>query len=788
MKLLKYDHAPIYPLNPWQITEDSFPLKNNRLSETIFALGNGYIGIRGSFEEGITRNTSRSSDGIYLNGFYESVPIPHAERGYGYALNTQTLLNVTDSKIIDLYMEDERFSLERGTLLQYKRTLDMKEGYQTREMKWRSPRGKEVQITVKRLVPFLHRHLMVFQYQVEPLNFSGRITICSSLNGDVDNHIHEEYDPRFSASLGDLCLAVASITSSDTGAVMVQETKRSKLALACAMENHLRDGTPLASDTGQTPETVSTRVQIDAGEKEKVTLVKYVAYYTSRDYPVEDLPGLAEEMVTNAKMIGFQTLLDEQRQYCERYWDTVGISIEGDPKAEQGLHFNLFHLLQGAGCDGQTGIAAKGLTSEGYDGHYFWDTEIYMLPFFISVRPEEARKLIEFRYSILDHARTRARELSHEKGALYPWRTIAGEEGSSYYPASTAQYHINAAIAYAINKYIEITGDYSLMLEYGAEILFETARLWEDLGTYVPRKGNRFCYNEVTGPDEYSALVNNNCYTNLMAQWHLRFAYKTAQLLKQSYPEEYRRIAEKIKLQEEELQTWLLAAEYMYIPYDEVMQIHPQDDGFLDKEVWDFATTPADNYPLLLHYHPLVIYRFQVCKQPDIILAHFLLGDHFPLDQKRRDYNYYEPITTHDSSLSPSIFSIVSSELGYYEDAYRFFSISVRLDLDNIMKATHYGAHMANMAGSWLCLVNGFAGMRIKAGELSFDPYLPQNLRHYRFRLIFKECRLEVYVKENSVTYKLLEGDTISFIHRGEKVILSDGGKANYILTDLKQK
>ena len=785
MKFLNYEHSPAYPLNPWQITEESFPSKNNKLGETIFALGNGYIGIRGSFEEGLNRNTSRSIDGIYLNGFYESVPIPHAERGYGYAQNTQTMLNVTDSKIIELYLEEERFNAESGTLLHYKRTLDMKEGCQTREMVWKSSQGREVQITIKRLVPFLHRHLIAFQYQVKPLNFSGKITICSSLNGDVDNHTHEEYDPRFSASLGDLCLSVSSIKSKDTRAVMVQETKRSKLTLACAMENHLLDVKTRTVDTEQSKKTVSTRFQFNAMEKKEVTMVKYVSYYTSRDYPAKDLSDLAEQLLIKAKMIGFKALLDEQRQYCERYWDTVGVSIDGDPAAEQGLRFNLFHLLQGAGCSGQTGIAAKGLTSEGYDGHYFWDTEIYMLPFFTSARPEEARKLLEFRYSILEHARRRARELSHEKGALYPWRTIAGEEGSSYYPASTAQYHINAAIAYAICSYIEMTGDFSFMVDYGAEIIFETARLWEDLGTYVPRKGNRFCFNEVTGPDEYTALVNNNCYTNLMAQWHLRFAYETAKLLEQSYPEEYRSLSEKIQLKEEELQAWRLGAEYMYIPYDETMQIHPQDDGFLDKEVWDFAATPTSNYPLLLYYHPLVIYRFQVCKQPDIILAHYLLGDRFTLEQKRRDYDYYEPITTHDSSLSPAIFSIVSSELGYYDDAYCFFSISARLDLDDIMKATHYGAHMANMAGSWQCLVNGFAGMRIKTGELSFNPYLPQNLQGYRFRIFFKECWLEILVKDNCITYKLLKGEDICFLHRGEKITLSNGESIDYKLPDL---
>jgi len=774
---LQPEHSLNYPLNSWQIIEDEYPIKNNLLSETIFSLANGYIGIRGSFEEGYSDNSSRSIDGIYINGFYESVPIPHAERGYGYAENSQTLLNVTNSKIIELYLEDECFKPGSGTILSYKRTLEMKTGCQVRKITWRSPQGREAEITVTRLVPFKHRHLLTFQYQVKPLNFSGKITIFSSLDGNVDNHTHVENDPRFSSSLGDLRLAVKKIKFGQSKAVMTQETKRSKLTLACAMENHLQEGRLLSAKGKESPEKVTNIFQIDARQNKSLVFCKYVAYYTSRDYPADDLPVLALKMVADARLIGFQALLDEQKQHCKQYWETVGVSIKGDQKAEQGLIFNLYHLLQVTGNKAQTGIAAKGLTSEGYDGHYFWDTEIYLLPFFASIKPEEARKLIEFRFNILDHARSRARELSHQKGALYPWRTIAGEEGSSYYPAGTAQYHINAAIAYAINKYIETTGDFSLMLDFGAEILFETARLWEDLGTYVPRKGNLFCFNEVTGPDEYSALVNNNCYTNLMAQWHLHFAYETAQMLKEKYPERFSQIASKIQLQEKELQNWLLAAKNMYIPYDESMQIHPQDDGFLDKEIWDFATVSADKYPLLLNYHPLVIYRFQVCKQPDVILAHLLLGDRFSLDQKRRDYNYYEPITTHDSSLSPSIFSVISSELGYFKNAYQYFLMAARLDLDNIMKATHYGIHIANMAGSWLSLVNGFAGMRIKANELHFNPYLPPELQQYRFRITYKSCWLDISVEERSAVYTLLKGNKICFIHQGEKITLLNGEK-----------
>ena len=778
MKKIRHQDSPFSFDHPWEVKEKAFSLNRNLLSESIFSIGNGYLGMRGSFEEGLIDAPKSSIEGIYLSGFYESVPIPQAERGYGFAVNSQTLLNVTDSKAIELELDGERLNLLKGEILSFKRILDMKKGYLFREMTWRSPQGKEVKITVKRLASFVYPHLLAFQYRVEPLNFSGKITIRSSINGAVDNHMHEEEDPRYSASLGGLGLSGSAIRSWDTGAVLNQKTTRSGLSLSCSMENAMVEGSSFDYSVEQIAESATVALQGEARQNQPVTLEKFVAYYTSRDHPDSNLADLAEEMTDKGCLIGFQSLLEEQTDYLNRFWEATGLAVKGDPPSEQALRFNLFHLMQAGICNGGVGIPAKGLTSEGYDGHNFWDTEIYMVPVFAMLYPEKARRLLEYRYKILDHARSRARELAHRKGALFPWRTIAGEEGSAYFPAGTAQYHINAAVAYAVRKYLEITGDYSFMLDCGAEMLFETARLWEDLGAYIPGKGGKFCLNEVTGPDEYTALVSNNCYTNYMAQWHLSYAYETAQILKEKYPESYTSLAEKLNLREEELAAWRKAAENMYIPYDHTLQIHPQDDSFFDKEPWDLSKTPAEKFPLMLHYHPLVIYRHQVCKQSDIILAQLLLEDHFSLEQRKRDYNYYEPITTHDSSLSPSIFSMVASQLGYRQDAYRFFEMSAGLDLNNILDDTHYGLHMANIAGSWLCLVNGFAGMKTREGRLSFDPYCPGGWCSYRFRLKHRGHRLEVTVDHDRAIYKLLEGESLVFSHKEQEVKLMRGEKA----------
>jgi alpha,alpha-trehalose phosphorylase len=361
--------------------------------------------------------------------------------------------------------------------------------------------------------------------------------------------------------------------------------------------------------------------------------------------------------------------------------------------------------------------------------------------------------------------------MSHATGALYPWRTIAGEECSAYFPAGTAQYHINADIAYSIKLYMEATGDQEYLVKHGAEIVMETARIWMGLGSY-DREG-RFCINQVTGPDEYTALVNNNYYTNAMARMHLDFAASIAEQLQADAPEEFARIAKLAALEANEPAAWRRAASLMNLPYDEALQIHAQDDSFLSKKVWDFANTPKENYPLLLNYHPMVIYRHQVCKQADVVLALLLLSDQFTLEDKRRDFDYYEAVTTHDSSLSSCIFSIIAAEVGYQDKAYDYFMETARLDLDDTHGNTHYGVHTAAMAGTWMGVAYGFAGMRVVGGELSFAPKVPKQWQHYTFKIHFKGALLEVHVEPGRADYRLLQGEVLDFSHGGEPVALT---------------
>jgi alpha,alpha-trehalose phosphorylase len=446
------------------------------------------------------------------------------------------------------------------------------------------------------------------------------------------------------------------------------------------------------------------------------------------------------------------------------------VAIAGDDALQQGVHFNQFHLLQSVGRDGRTNIAAKGVTGEGYEGHYFWDTEIYVFPFFLYSRPEIARALLQYRYNGLPKARERARQMAHAKGALYPWRTIAGEECSAYFPAGTAQYHINADVAYSIRLYLLATNDFDFMAEQGAEIVLETARIWTGIGSYD--RAGCFCINTVTGPDEYTAIVNNNYYTNAMARMHMTFAADVAERLRAERPADHARIAAAIGLEDAEIQAWRAASDAMVLPYDEDLGIHEQDDSFLSKKPWDFANTPKENYPLLLHYHPLVIYRHQVCKQADVVLALLLLSNQFSLDDKRRDFDFYERVTTHDSSLSSCIFSIVASEIGYRDKAYSYFMETARLDLDNTHANTQYGVHTAAMAGTWLGVAYGFAGMRLDEAGLRFAPTLPDRWTGYRFKAQVRGALLEVSVDGTGTDYRLLRGDSLAFAHAGTTIEL----------------
>ncbi len=766
----------VYPIEPWRIVEKQFYPRFLSQSETIFSTANGYLGMRGCFEEG----TPVSENGTFINGFYESWKITYPEIAYGFSKTGQTMVNVTDSKIIKLYVDDEPFSLPDANLAGYERVLDMQAGTLDREIVWEMPSGKRVAIKSRRLVSFEHRHLAAISYEVTVLNDDAPVTISSEMRNDPPQQFSEE-DPRLGRGFQGRVLRPRVHYRKKQRVVLGHATDASKMTLACGIEHLLETECNYSSETKAEENLGKVVFSVAAQAGKPIRLTKYMAYHTSAHIPADELCASVERTLDRAVANGFQDLLDSQRQYLEDFWRRSDVQIEGHadrkhraPETQQAIRFNLLQILQAAARAGNTGIPAKGLTGQAYDGHYFWDSEVYVLPFLTYTNPRLARNQLDFRYSILDKARQRAQEL-HEQGAKFPWRTINGEEASAFYAAGTAQFHINADIASALHKYVEVTGDEEFLHDKGVELLVETARLWYGHGFFSEQKGGKFCIHGVTGPDEYTTVVDNNTYTNLMAQNNLRCAAARAEELRRRAPDRFEFLAEKIGLSHQEIKDWHRAAEEMYIPYVDDLGINPQDDNFLDKQVWDFKNTPRDLYPLLLHFHPLEIYRRQVIKQADVVLALFLLGQKFSRDQKRRNFDYYDPLTTGDSSLSVGVQSILAAEIGYMDKALAYAHYAVLMDLGNVEGNVKDGCHIASMGASWMVLVNGFGGMRDHDGVLSFHPRLPEPIKKLRFPLTFQGQFLEVSLEQDTATYLLQEGTGLTITHQDKEIKLTPG-------------
>lgn len=767
----------IYPVEPWDITETEFKMEHVYRNETTFALSNGYIGTRGTFEEGYDFSEEEGLEGNFINGFYESEKIRYGEWNYGFPETSQTLLNLPNGKTIKLFLGEEAFDLREGTLEKSRRILHMKEGTLERETEWMSPSGKKVRIHTRRFASFACKNLMTMEYEVTPLNFSGTIRLVSVLDGEVENHTRKT-NPL--VDYGPFGKHLAAEKISAEGEILYYEgtAKNSGLTMACASAHQLCG--EYRVKPGKKGDIVWLEFETEGKEGETVILYKWIAYTSVLDMEEnsrEALSPFIHEVLQKAKVEGFNQLLDKQRAYMESFWEKADVQIQGDEKLQQGIRFNLFHVMQALGRDGRTGMGAKGLSGEGYEGHYFWDTEMYVLPVFAYTDSTLAKALLDFRYDTLDEARQRARVLGHEKGALYPWRTINGEEASTYFPLGTAQYHINADIAYAFKLYVDVSGDYEYLEKRAAEVLIETARVWADVGCFVPSKGGRYCICAVTGPDEYNAIVDNNFYTNLMARENIKDALWALKVIEEKNPSEAEALVRRLQLTEEELQYWEKIVEKMYFPYDEERRVYPLDDGFMMRKPWDESKIPEEKRHLLYeNYHPLFIYRQRMSKQADAILGLLLHSDLFSKEELKRNYDFYQEVTLHHSSLSTCIFGMLACRIGYREEAYRYFAKSARMDLDDHHDNFYAGIHAANMAGTWQAIVFGFGGVRICEGMLYIEPFLPKEWKGYSFRVVYRGSRLKITVCEAG-TKVILENDVpIWFMTQEKKVGLNRKG------------
>jgi alpha,alpha-trehalose phosphorylase len=758
-----------YPVDEWKLIEKRFNRRYLGRVETLLSLSNGYLGMRGTHDEG----RPVVERGTYINGFHEIWPIQHAEEAFGFATTGQTILNVPDARTFHLYVDDEPLYLATADLRSYERSLDMRRGTLTRDLEWLTPAGKRIRVRSERLVSFEHRHLMAVTYEVTVLDNSAPVVISSHIRSQQDDR-DRGGDPRKARGFGHRVLVPQGHEADDCRAVLRYKVADSGMTLACAIDHVIETDNEHTYHSEADEDLGKLVVVVDAEPGQTVRIHKFATYHTSRSTPTRQLADRCHRTLDRAVRDGFHDLLTAQCSYLDDFWERSDVVVRGNPAVQQAMRWNMFQLIQAAGRAEGTGIPAKGLTGSAYEGHYFWDTEIYVLPFLTYTAPRIARNLLRFRHSLLDDARRRAREVS-QRGGLFPWRTINGEEASAYYEAGTAQYHINADIVYALRRYVEATDDTELLHTLGAEILVETARLWADLGFHRDDGNGTFHIYGVTGPDEYTTLVNDNTYTNLMARLNLRFAADVVSDIRRGDADGYALLHRDTGVTVEEIAEWRNAAESMFIPYDTERGIHPQDTNFLDKEVWDFAATPRDKYPLLLHFHPLVIYRFQVIKQADITLAMFLLDHEFSREQKRRNFDYYDPLTTGDSSLSPCIQSIIAADLGYEDKAVEYFRNAALMDLADVAGNTADGVHVASAGGVWMAAVYGFGGLRDSDGALAFEPRLPQTWDGLHFPLQWRGQRIDVDVGHDEVVYELADGDPLTITHQGEQIELKAG-------------
>lgn len=712
--------------------ERSYIMKEQLLlNETLYSVANGYIGMRANFEEGYPEGYD-SIRGTYLNGFYDIVDIEYSEKCYGFPETAQKIVNIMDAQTIYLTFGDERFSFFEGEVLDSNIGLDIDKGLAYRRVHWKSPDETEVILTFTRMTSFEQLELSLIHIDIESVNYEGDVYIESILDGNVENYTNPN-DPRVASGHPKL---LSTTNCYDNGDMMqlISETKRSYKEVCCSVAHDI----PMSIDAIDDKFIGKAEIELSIGDKKGFT--KYIVFTDSIRHKGCQQKGI--EVLTSALERDVNQWFESQEEYLNKFWKYSRISIPSKPIVEQSLNYSIYQLLASAGKDTHSNIAAKGLSGEGYEGHYFWDTEVYMLPFFTLTNPEIAKNLLLFRHETIEDSKNRAIEMGHLKGAKIPWRTISGTECSGFFPAGSAQYHINGDVAFSYIQYYLYHNDHKFMKDYGYRVLVETARIWLDMGHY--NDDGVFMIHEVTGPDEYTACVNNNYYTNVMAKYHLYWTCKIGETLNEVYTD-FGDTKDKYKVTNEEIEAMGKASEAMCLPYDEKLGIYLQDDSFKDKPTWDFEQTPKDNYPLLLHYHPLTIYRHKVCKQADALLAMVLLDD-VSTDVLEKSYDYYEPLTTHDSSLSPCVFSMAASRIQRSELAYKFFMDTLRLDLDNLHHNTKDGLHIANAGGAYMTVVYGFAGLRIKEDGLHLNPCVPKELGEVTFGLNYRDQLVEISI------------------------------------------
>ena len=747
---------PAFTVEPWCLRVTDLDAGVLAQTESLFALSNGHVGWRGNLDEG----EPNGLPGCYLNGVYELRPLPYAETAYGFPESGQSMINVTNGKLIRLLVDDEPFDVRYGRLQTHQQCLDFRAGVLQRTADWVSPAGRAVQVTSTRLVSFTQRAIAAICYQVQAGDQPVRIVLQSELVANEALPLREG-DPRVAAALT-APLVPQSHSAGGARAALVHSTRRSGLRVAVVMD-HLIDGPPGTTAVAESfPDLGRVTVSTTLAPGQRLQLVKFVAHGWSATRSAAAVADQADAALVGAMRTGWDALLAQQRTYLDDFWHCGDVQLEGDPQIQQAARFALFHVLQAGARAEDRPIPAKGLTGDGYDGHCFWDTETFVLPVLTYTAPQAVAQALRWRHATLPLAMQRARQLGLS-GAAFPWRTVHGEECSGYWPAGTAAFHVGADITAAVIGYVHASKDDRFEREVGVDLLVQTARLWQSLGH---RDGQgRFRIDGVTGPDEYSALADNNVYTNLMAQQNLQAAAAAVD----RHPDR----AADLGVEATETARWRSSAQAMFIPYDQVLGVHPQNEGFTAHQVWDFAGTTEQQYPLMLHFHYFDLYRSQVIKQADLVLSMQLCPDAFTAEQKARNFHYYEQLTVRDSSLSAGSQAVLAAEVGHLGLAHDYLGEAALMDLEDLEHNTRDGLHIASLAGVWTALVAGYGGMRPHGDTLRFAPRLPAGLTRLAFGVQFAGRRLRVEITPEAASYVLLQGPPLALLHHGRPITAS---------------
>jgi maltose phosphorylase len=748
-------------IDPWKIIEEGFKPENGRVSESIFSLGNEYMGVRGYFDEGYSGDRLVGS---YFNGVFEEGKAIPSGNYRGMITRTCFMANTVDWLYTRISIDGETLDIAKSNIKDFVRCLDMKKGILTRDFIWNTSSGKSVKISFERFLSMTNLKLGCQRVSLQPVNFSGKVNVRSALDFSI---IHESCGKN-------LWSCPKKGKESNIIGILGKTLKNGHMLFsACQIHTSL----PTQMQLVENEKFIGIDFVMDLKQGTNSSFEKMVVNHTEKnpDVSVEEVWSKGMKIAGDYSSISYDATYENQVEYWADTWANSDIVIEQDPENQQGIRYCIFQLHQTYhGEDPSLNIGAKGLTGEAYNGNTFWDTETYCLPFYIFNNPRAARNLLEYRYKTLPKAMERARELDCE-GAFYPIATLDGSETCALWQHASLQLQASTAVAYGIWHYEKLLNDKEFLYGKGVEILVQISRMLASRGQWGQRTG-KFGFFAVMGPDEFQMMVNDNCYTNIMGKKTFEYTIKVINEMETNAPEQLAGITEKLALKSEELECWKQMAEKMFIPIDSVTGIYEQHDGFFNLPHIDIHSIPVKDFPLYHSWSYDRIYRNDMIKQPDVLMFMFLYNQEFSLDAKRVNYNYYEPRCIHESSLSPSVHSILAAELGKKREAYDFFKFSTRLDLDNYNRNTAEGLHLTSIAAAWMNIVYGFGGMRSDGEVLVFNPSMPEQWKEFGFKLVYHGSVLKIKINNEYADFRILKGSGLTIRVYGKEYSIDEKG------------